>query len=270
MDPQKLIEQLDRWESLPLALATRFGPWLTPLVPALFVQRALVAHLRTPPAWGWLAALSLELVGIAATNALLRAHAWERERRKSDPPAPLFWHFLAAAAYYFTALLLVLVMEFFPPAARLAPAMFVLLAGASALVLALSGDQRRREQLARTMSARRSANRSTNRSTNRSANPSATPRLTVSHPDRDGQSGDANPLPADPLAPANRSRKARQRAAERALRDLLTQHPTLSHAKAGRLVGRSRSWVSGKLAEWERAGLIRRNGQGVQFLQSDL
>jgi len=260
MDPQKLIEQLDRWEALPLALATRFGPWLTPLVPALFVQRALVAHLRTPPAWGWLAALSLEVVGIAATNALLRAHAWERERRKSDPPAPLAWHFLTAAVYYITALLLVLVMEFFPQAARLAPAMFVLLAGASALVLALAGDQRRREQLTRDRSVKRSASRSASRS--------ATPLLTVSHAAGDGQFGETDPLLTGSLAQANRSRKARQRAAEEALRTLLARQPALSHAEAARLVGRSRSWVSGKLAEWERAGLIRRNGQGVHFLEA--
>jgi len=237
MKSEHILAFFDRWETVPLALAAKFGPWLTPLVPALFVQRALVSHLHTPPSWGWLAAVSLEVVGVAATNSLLHAHTWEQERRKSDPAAPLGWHIFAVAVYYATAFLLVLAMKFFPAAARLAPAMFVLLAGTSALVLALAGDQKRRESLTVQLSEKRSARRSVSRSENTA--------LTVSFgqfAQTDGQS--------DILTRANLTRKLSKADAEEHLRRFFADHPDASHADAARAVGRSRSWVSGKLAEW--------------------
>lgn len=238
MKPEQILAFFDRWETVPLALATKFGPWLTPLVPALFVQRALVARLQTPPGWGWLAAITLEVVGIAATNSLLRAYTWERERRKSDPAAPLRWHVLAAAVYYATAFLLVLVMEFFPAAARLAPAMFVLLAGTSALVLALAGDQKRRENLTVKLSEKRSARRSASRSDN------------TRSPVNFGQFGHSDGQ-SDPLARANLTRRLSKSDAETRLRQFMADHPHASHAEAARAVGRSRSWVSTTLAQWK-------------------
>ena len=239
MKPEHILAFFDRWETVPLALATKFGPWLTPLVPALFVQRAMVARLQTPPAWGWLAALTLELVGISATNSLLRAYTWEQERRKSDPPAPMIWHALAVGVYYLTALLLVLAMEFFPVTARLAPAMFVILAGTSALVLALAGDQKRRENLTVRLSEKRSARRSVSRSD--------LPELTVSF----GQFGQSDTF-SDRLAHANLSRRLSKTEAENRLRRYLADHPDASHADAAHAVGRSRSWVSGTLTRWDR------------------
>ena len=241
MKPEQILAFFDRWETVPLALAAKFGPWLTPLVPALFVQRALVTHLRTPPSWGWLAAAALEVVGIAATNGLLRAHTWEQERRKSDPAAPLGWHVFAVAVYYATAFLLVLVMEFFPAAARLAPAMFVLLAGTSALTLALAGDQKRREVLTVSRSEKRSARRSEN---------AATAVSFGQFGQTDGQS--------DVLTRANLTRKLSKSDAEKRLRQFFADHPGASHADAARAVGRSRSWVSGKLAEWQQLNGNRR------------
>ena len=235
MKPNRILDFFDRWEAVPLALAAKFGPWLTPLVPALFVQRALLMHLHTPPAWGWLAAASLEVVGIAATHSLLRAHTWEQERRKSDPAAPLGWHIFTVAVYYATAFLLVLVMEFFPAAARLAPAMFVLLAGTSALTLALAGDQKRREKLTVSRSEKRSARRPEN----------AAPAVSFGQFGQiDGQS--------DSLARANLTRRLSKSDAEERLRQFLADHPGASHTDAAHAVGRSRSWVSGKLAEWQR------------------
>jgi hypothetical protein len=181
----------------------------------------------------------LELVGIAATNSLLRAYTWEQERRKSDPPAPMMWHFFAVGVYYSTALLLVLAMEFFPTTARLAPAMFVILAGTSALVLALAGDQKRRENLTVTLSEKRSARRSERRS--------AFPELTVNF----GQFGQSDTF-SDPLSHANLTRRLSKNEAEARLRRFLADHPGASHADAARAVGRSRSWVSGTLTRWEQ------------------
>jgi len=137
---------IDRLETLPLILATRFGPWLTPLVPAFFVHKAMVSRLEVPVLWAWIAAIALEIVGIAAMYSLLRAHQWNREKRKKDPAAPITWNIVTTSTYYLTALSLVLLIEFFPNVTKIIPAAFVILGGTSAGVLVLMGDQKRRER----------------------------------------------------------------------------------------------------------------------------
>ncbi len=233
---------MDKIEAAPLAIATKFGPWLTPLVPAFFVQRAMTNHLDAPPLWGWIAAAALEIVGIAATNSLLRAYQWEQERRKSDPSAPIWWNVVACVVYYGTAFLLVFIVEFWPEATAFAPAAFVILAGTSALVLALVGDQKRREKLVSQTSAKRQLTGSAKRQPDKSLTGNK-----VSKPDIDRlQAG----------------RKAKQRQAEQKLLTFIADQPDFTHDEAAAYVGRSRPWVTGKLAEFEQAGVIHKNGQG--------
>ena len=248
MNTERIIEVFEQWENLPLALATKFGPWIAPLIPALFVQRAMIEHLNAPPAWGWLAAIALEVVGIASVKSLLRAYTWERERRKTDPPAPVGWNALATAVYFGTAFLLVLVLEFWPEAAKIAPASFVVLSGTSALVLALADDQKRREQVVSEMVSKRSKARSVSKA------------LTGQTDQNNGQQRGNNHLLT--------GRKAKQEQAEAALLTYLADHPTASHSEAANAVGRSRPWVTGKLAEFADAEIIRRNGKGVEIIQS--
>ncbi|MHA1216225.1 MAG: hypothetical protein ACTSPX_02725 [Candidatus Thorarchaeota archaeon] len=45
------------------------------------------------------------------------------------------------------------------------------------------------------------------------------------------------------------------------------EHPDGNQEQAGQAVGKSRSWVSKKLRELERAGRIRRDGRGVEVLE---
>lgn len=239
-------ELLDQIEAAPLALITKFGPWITPLVPAYFVSRAMVKQLQAPELWGWVAAIALEVVGIAATNSLLRAYQWERERRKTDPAAPLWWNVSAALVYYLTAFLMVFFVELVPESLKLAPAMFVILSGTSALVLALVGDQKRRERLVTEMSHQRQADRSAKRL----ADKSVTSGVSADH--------------TDTLQAARQSRKASQEQAEAALLDYLSKHPDATHIQAAFNVNRSRPWVTGKIAEFEAAGIIKANGHGYE------
>lgn len=238
-------ELVNTLEAAPLALATRFGPWLTPLVPAFFVHRAMMSHLNTPVAWAWIAAVALEIVGIAATNSLLRAYQWEQERRKSDPAAPIVWNVIAATVYYGTAFLMVLFLEIWPDVVKFAPAFFVVLSGTSALVMALTGDQRRRERLVSQMSAKRQPNTSATRHTDRSLTGE-----TVNNDDTDL---------TDRL---QAGRKAKQQQAESALLTYIADNPDAPHSQIAQAVNRSRPWVSGKLTEWEEAGVIQKNGHG--------
>jgi len=233
---------LDKIEAAPLAIATKLGPWLTPLVPAFFVQRAMIQHLDAPPKWGWIAAAALEIVGIAATNSLLRAYQWEQERRKSDPSAPIWWNVAACVVYYGTAFLLVFIIEFWPQATAFAPAAFVILSGTSALVLALVGDQKRRERLVNQTSAKRKKSKSANR-----------------QPDKLLTGSNVNKPDIDRL---QTGRKAKQRQAEQRLLTFITDQSDFTHDEAADYVGRSRPWVTGKLAEFEQAGVIHKNGQG--------
>ncbi len=131
-------------EAIPVVLATRLGPWITPMVPAYFIHRAMVRHLDGPSFWGWMAAIALELVGVAAMFNLLNMYQYNQERRKIDPPAPLKWAMVTTCSYYLTAFALVLFVEFFPDVIKFAPAAFVVLSGSSAAVLALINDQKRR------------------------------------------------------------------------------------------------------------------------------
>ena len=136
----------DKIETVPLLFAARVGPWLTPLVPAYFIHKAMIDNLDTPAFWAWVAAIALEVVGIAALYSLLRSYQWNKEKRKSDPEAPIGWSITAVIVYYVTAFLLVLFVEFIPEAIKFAPAAFVVLGGTSAGILVLLGDQKRREK----------------------------------------------------------------------------------------------------------------------------
>jgi hypothetical protein len=247
-----LDDFLDKLEAAPLALATKFGPWLTPLVPAYFVQRAMTTTLHAPSQWGWLAAAALEVVGIAATNSLLRAYQWEKERRKIDPAAPLWWNVAACTVYYGTAFLLVFFLEIWPTAIKLAPAAFVILSGTSALVLALVGDQKRRERLVGELSDKRQADRSAKRYADT---------LPTGQADR-SLTGEVNTPDIDRL---QAGRRAKQQAAEQKLLTYITHQPDFTHNEAAHFVGRSRPWVSDKLKEFEDSGVIKKNGHGYNL-----
>jgi hypothetical protein len=233
----------DAVESTLLALASKIGVWLTPLVPAYFVQRAMVEHLQAPPTWGWIAAAALEIVGLAAVKNLLRAYTWEQERRKTDPPAPMIWNIITAAVYYVTAFLLVLVIEFYPPATALAPAAFVVLSGAAALVIALSDDQNRRQAVVSQMSAKR-------QTMSAKRQPPGSERVSQ------GQHPDTDRLQA--------ARRRNQQQAEQRLLTWLADNPNATHDEAAAHVGRSRPWVTGKINEWRTAGIIHKNGAGYE------
>jgi 5-methylcytosine-specific restriction endonuclease McrA len=152
----KIYRVISQIEQVPLAVVTRSGPWLTPLVPAYFIKQALVDNVHMPEGWAWTAAMSIEIVGIAATNNMLRAYQWNREKRKTDPAAPIGWNIAAVTIYFVTAFTIVLLVGLFPELSRIIPAAFVVLSGASAMVLALSYDQLRREQeVAESKSARK-------------------------------------------------------------------------------------------------------------------
>jgi predicted transcriptional regulator len=66
------------------------------------------------------------------------------------------------------------------------------------------------------------------------------------------------------LAEANATRAASKTAAMDALTAYLDEHPDASLSQAGQAIGRSKTTVASYLDELEAAGVIHRNGEGVQ------
>ncbi len=146
---QRTIEFLDGLERVALALVARLGPWAAPVAPAYFVARAAERHLK---AWRPVAiamAVAIEAVGIASAHATLRAWAWNREKRKSDPSAPAWLGLALVGVYLAVGILLAVLVEVLPWLVVWAPAAFFLLAGVAYVVLAMMSDQARREALAK-------------------------------------------------------------------------------------------------------------------------
>jgi putative flippase GtrA len=142
---QRAISFLDDLERVALALVARLGPWAAPVAPAYFVARAAERHLK---AWRPVAiamAIAIEAVGIASAHATLRAWAWNREKRKSDPSAPAWLGLALVGVYLGVGVLLAVLVEVLPWLVVWAPAAFFLLAGVAYVVLAMMSDQARRE-----------------------------------------------------------------------------------------------------------------------------
>ena len=47
----------------------------------------------------------------------------------------------------------------------------------------------------------------------------------------------------------------------------LADNKDFTHNEAAAAVGRARSWVTGKLSEFEASGVIKKNGQGYIVLE---
>lgn len=238
---------IDKIETIPLILATRLGPWLTPLVPAYFVHRAMVAKLETPLIWAWIAALALEVVGVATMYSLLRAYQWNREKRKSDPTAPIVWNIAVSSIYYLTSFLLVLLIEFVPNAVKFAPAAFVILSGASAGTLALIADQKRREKDVKLSKESVKKNRK-----------SQDENLS------DGVSN--NTVKYGDLTAINVNRDERKLRQQQEMLDIYLDNPQVGVSEIARRLRMSRQTVYNYLNELEQDGLVHRNGDGVKVL----
>lgn len=139
------MRYFDNIEDFLMTLATKAAPWLTPLVPAFFIGRAVGVHLETP---GWVAvvaAASTEAVGVMAAKRALEAWDWnEQHTRKTDPVAPVALSVWLAVGYLFAGILLSVGLEVWGEIlAPFAPAVFFLLALIAYLSLALSWQQAR-------------------------------------------------------------------------------------------------------------------------------
>lgn len=70
-----------------------------------------------------------------------------------------------------------------------------------------------------------------------------------------------------PIEHANEQRRFGKEQAINIMLAFYSDNPSATQEEAGRACGRSRSWVSNRLPELEQAGIIERNGEGIEVLQ---
>lgn len=135
---KNLIENLlSNTEDIMVILSTRIGPWLAPIVPAYFVGMAMHNQLHAWPIIAICGALAVEMVGMATTHTALKAWAWNKNKRKVDPKAPL-WFCIGMSGFYFAgAISLTIVSEILPSTIVFAPAIFIVLAIVSMVTIAI-------------------------------------------------------------------------------------------------------------------------------------
>lgn len=266
MNPVQAIEQVER---LATDVVARVAPWAAPVPTAYLVGRASVLHLGWPDWVGLTAALVVECLGLVTTATALELREYNAAKRKNDPAAPFVLATALVGVYLVVAVGLTVALDIAPALATYAPAIFPVLSLTGVTVLALRGDHRRRlagiehVKQERKAERRRSAQQAPNECTPVPKSDAQNDALVI-HPG--GRSSAQFRAPDAQLDAANRTRQAHKRALKKALLDAYRDNPHLGATVAAQLLGVHRNTVYTYAAELESAGVIRRNGDGVEVL----
>ena len=125
-------------------VVANLAPWLAPLPTAWLVADRTTMHLGWPLAVGWIAGATLELLGVAIMATALDLWSYQRDKRKSDPDAPLILAWALVGLYLVAALLLVVMLDLLDGLTTWAQAVFPILSVAAFAVVGLRYDHRRR------------------------------------------------------------------------------------------------------------------------------
>jgi len=221
---------------------SRVVPWLTPLPTAFLTGRATVNHLHWPDVLGVVVGLIVEGFGLGAVNTALELYNYNRSRRKSDPPAPLWIALIVLAVYFVAVTGLTVLLDTLPNLSVYAPLLFPTLSIAAVTLLAVRADQRRRLAAIAEAKADRSASRS----------------LT-------GQPGDVLTAEVGQNANLTRANEIRKRGRGEAIQAALTYiagHPDATFREIGEAAGRSKPWAIEAMSSLTQAGRVHRNGKG--------
>jgi hypothetical protein len=264
---------MDRERQL-VKLVAKAGPWLAPMPSAFFVGRSSLVHLDLPLAVAVIAAVMIEVLGLATVHTALWLSDYNASRRKSDPRAPTWIAVVLAGGYLITTISLIVVLEVWPFLSVYAPALFPLLAIVGAWTLALIANQERREAAIKAQKAAISAERKARRvSKSLSKSPSKSVSKLDSEPvpaavvlDVQANSNAEKIAVGDRIRGAQVSKSARKEAMLDALLGMYLDNPTVGATDVARALGVARSTVYNYQSELERAGRIKSNGDGVQVL----
>ena len=137
---------LDFIDSALLEIVSRLGPWIAPLPAAVFIFSAIREHLVMDAWAAGVAAAVIETLGLTTVHIGLRMFTWNNSKRKSDPEAPVWMAGMLGGVYIVATMILIIVLKVVPDLAQYAPAIFPLLSVAGVMALALTYQQKKREQ----------------------------------------------------------------------------------------------------------------------------
>jgi len=155
-------------------VVANLAPWLAPLPTAWLVADRTTLHLGWPLAVGWIAGATLELLGVAIMATALDLWSYQRDKRKSDPDAPLILAWALVGLYLVAALLLVVMLDLLDGLTTWAQAVFPILSVAAFAVVGLRYDHRRRVDAIDQDKAERKAKRAEQRAKKTEQKASAT------------------------------------------------------------------------------------------------
>jgi hypothetical protein len=241
-------------EAVLVSIIGRVACWLTPLPSAVLVSRAAGRVFDLGGWWSTVIAIVLELVGLVTSNLWLTAKDWNATKRKSDPFANERLALMLVVSYFTTAFLLLLAVEL-PVVIQtgtwtgLTALLFPCLSAVG--VIALNERVAHFRRVAEVEKGKRSRSRSG----------------VVQGNGHKGASERPTTVNTTSLDTANLARKVSRQEALDALVAVFEQDPKTSYSRAGRAVGRSKSWVAGAVVDLEQAGRLRRNGDGIDVLE---
>ena len=132
-------------ERIAVDLVASLAPWLAPLPTAWLVYDRTMQHLGWPWYVAIIAGLTLELLGVGILATALEQYSYNRDKRKSDPAAPMRLNYALIAGYFVAAELLTVALDVAPFwFAPFAVAVFPVLSLVSMAVLALRANHKRR------------------------------------------------------------------------------------------------------------------------------
>ena len=119
-----------------ITFTSRVAPWLTTIPQSFSIGHAVYFVIGWPAIIAIITALAIETMGIGVTNTALELYGYNRNKRKSDPTAPLWLSVALVVVYYVATIILTAVLE-----GNAILALFPALSAVAAGTLALRADQ---------------------------------------------------------------------------------------------------------------------------------
>jgi hypothetical protein len=195
------------------------------------------------------AAIVIELLGLAAVNTALMLREYNASKRKSDPTAPFGLAAALGGVYLVVAVALAVLLDVIPSLARFSPAIFPLLSLAGVTVLGLRSDHRKRVDGIAQDKARRRKMRQERRERKRKV---------AQEVAQVAQEVDAEPVKVA------QGLTTEERRAE--LLDIWRQGKGQVFAQVAPRFDVSRQTISNDFSALENEGKVTRNGHGIEVL----
>jgi DNA-binding transcriptional ArsR family regulator len=253
---EKFNDVLTAIEAITVEVAARVGPILAPVPTAYAVGNATLTVLGWPMTVSAVAAIVIELLGLAAVNTALMLRDYNAGKRKSDPRAPFGLAAALSAVYLVTAVTLAVLLDVIPSLARFSPAIFPLLSLAGVTVLGLRSDHRKRVEAIAEDKARRRKMRKERREDRKREESQAEADRKLQEAERKLQEARRKEAEAKLVTLGNELETMRY----------YQENPAATQAEAAETLGYSERTIRNHLKALEDAGAVKRNGQGVEVI----